>query len=80
MGKKKIIARVEVDTDADLEIIRSALTRGIYVGLDTRRIAPPNKVDVVEIVFEQDREHIKKQIDDWFNKPVGNSPKQDNNG
>ena len=45
---KKIIISLDIETDKDLEAVRTALKRGIYRGLDTapNYIAPPGKIKI----------------------------------
>lgn len=46
--KKNIIISVEIDTEKDIDLITKAITRGLYMGLDstTYQIAPPAKVKI----------------------------------
>jgi len=56
MTMKKIIISLEIETDNDIEQIRTALKRGIYRGLDTPPIyiAAPDKVKINSIELEDD--------------------------
>ena len=45
--KVKMIMSIEVDTDSTVEEIKKAMERGIYVQLDTRRVAPPSDIKIL---------------------------------
>ena len=53
---KKIIISLEIETEKNIEEIRTALTRGIYRGLDTPPvyIAQPANVTINSIELEDD--------------------------
>ena len=53
---KTIIISLDIDTDKDIEQIRTALKRGIYRGLDTPPVyvAPPGKVKINSIEPEEE--------------------------
>ena len=46
---KQILISIEVKTDKELKEITAAITKGLYYGLDVKRIAPPNAVKIIEI-------------------------------
>ncbi len=43
---KQIIISLDVETDKEHEEIKKAITKGIYYGLDIKRIARPKKVKI----------------------------------
>jgi hypothetical protein len=43
---KKIIISIDVETEYDIEVISAAVKKGLYYGLDVKRVAAPKDVKV----------------------------------
>ena len=52
MKSKIVTIQIEVDTDKDDLIIRSAAMRGIMYGMDVKRVASPQRVKINNITIE----------------------------
>ena len=42
----KVLVSIEIDTEKDLKEVEAAITKGVYYGLDVRRVAPPKAVKI----------------------------------
>jgi hypothetical protein len=43
---KKIIISIDIETNCSMEKISSAIIKGLYYGLDVRRVASPQNVKI----------------------------------
>jgi len=43
---KKIIISVDIDTTSTMEEIAAAVKKGLYYGLDVKRVAPPKDIKI----------------------------------
>jgi hypothetical protein len=46
METKKLIISLDIETDKNMDKIQNAIKRGIYYGLDIKRVAEPKKVKI----------------------------------